>query len=492
MPATNQEEIGSLIERIEYFVPRDIEMVRKLCTEAIENGFEERSVREQSIIHRYLAFYYKDIGAFEQALNCTRRSLKIVEENNIESFRSRLYVDLGVLHRQKGEIEKSLECYSMAIEDSTFTNIPSLYINIGFIYLQFEQFSIAKSVFSRSIDLLTQQERQESMIYWKALLCYTIVESKENPNLTFIKDFDFIKLNCLQRGFFLLVSEILYQEAKLLAEMQFHEKSKLKSREGIEFSQKHNQKKWEAKLKRINKDFEWMNQPIPKLENPESWVVLNNKLFIKDAEIRRKLNEVKLINAQINPHFVFNCLSSISGLVAGNSKHLAIDGIQNLSKLLRGGLLHSRKELVTIQNELDLLKSYLELELLRNPNYFDWSLSIAPGVDILRLRIPPFILQPVVENSLKHGFKVGELNRIELSVMQDQETIVFKVTDNGEGIQQNNDSSHLSFGLKSINDKIILLGFNPNRMPPLEIKNLYDGDEISGVETIIRVKRKLG
>src|SRR5690606_11582282 len=105
---------------------------------------------------------------------------------------------------------------------------------------------------------------------------------------------------------------------------------------------------------------------------------------------------------QMNPHFVFNCLGSISSFIVQNGTDSAIKYLSKFSKLMRLTLEYSKESLIPIDKEIEGLQNYLELEQLRFNNMFDFSITKDPNIED-DMAIPPLLLQPFVENAIIHG-----------------------------------------------------------------------------------------
>lgn len=123
---------------------------------------------------------------------------------------------------------------------------------------------------------------------------------------------------------------------------------------------------------------------------------------IKNLELRAAKTEIELnsFKAQMNPHFMFNALNSIRALVEENPSK-AKDAITMLSGILRSNLTLGKQQTIVLSEELDLVEKYLALEKIRFEERLQLSMEISP--DVLTRRIPPFMLQTIVENGLKHG-----------------------------------------------------------------------------------------
>ncbi|MBK9731319.1 MAG: histidine kinase [Chitinophagaceae bacterium] len=107
----------------------------------------------------------------------------------------------------------------------------------------------------------------------------------------------------------------------------------------------------------------------------------------------------------MNPHFIFNSLNAIQDFIFQHKTEEANEYLAKFAKLIRAVLHQSRKKSVTVEEECELLKTYLELESLRFNNSFDWEIFTDQQLEINEVMIPSMLLQPVVENSIKHGFK---------------------------------------------------------------------------------------
>ncbi|QRR00199.1 sensor histidine kinase [Dyadobacter sandarakinus] len=164
--------------------------------------------------------------------------------------------------------------------------------------------------------------------------------------------------------------------------------------------------------------------------------------------------ELKSIYAQLNPHFVFNALSSIQGLINKEDIRGANTYLTDFAQLTRDSLVHSQKDEVALCEEIRTLDTYLKLEKLRFG--FHYQVRVAPDVDIYDTEIPALLLQPLVENAVKHGVAaLRDKGMIELSIIRSGFAMIVILTDNGKGMFQENPAGGL--GLKLTRDRIRLL-----------------------------------
>jgi len=143
------------------------------------------------------------------------------------------------------------------------------------------------------------------------------------------------------------------------------------------------------------------------------WLVLTaiRKLKKENAQEKQRLEterslmelEQKALRLQMNPHFLFNCLNSIKGLIAEDKPEEAKIYLSKFAKQMRTMLDHSMEALISLENEINGLRIYAELEKLSHEDAFDFAIEIDPALDVSFIQIPPMLIQPFVENAILHG-----------------------------------------------------------------------------------------
>ncbi|PCJ87062.1 MAG: hypothetical protein COA57_05125 [Flavobacteriales bacterium] len=212
---------------------------------------------------------------------------------------------------------------------------------------------------------------------------------------------------------------------------------------------------------------------------------------------RMKLAEAEqqALRAQINPHFIFNSLNTIQRFIIKNEKETAYVYLEKFGSLIRKILKNSREELIPIQEELETLELYLELEKKRFEEEFDYVFTIDPQIETNNIKIPTMLLQPLVENSIKHGIMPSKTRgEIVVNITKAEEVIICSVQDNGIGrakaakLNEGKFKRHKSLGLNITQERIELLRSNSQddyNMKITDLKN--DRGESTGtlVEIII-------
>ncbi len=197
----------------------------------------------------------------------------------------------------------------------------------------------------------------------------------------------------------------------------------------------------------------------------------------KDLVIDRLQAEQRALRAQMNPHFVFNIVSSAQYLVMKEKNEKAIHFLGMFSKLMRNILDYSNNSFIQLEEEIAFLKNYIELEQMRMENSF--SFTIETEVKHYKLLLPPFLIQPFIENAIHHGLKDKEGEKtIKLFINYDNKYLEVIIEDNGIGRKSSGEhaseakKARKSHGIRIIKERLKL---NNNRQSNnLEIEDLYD------------------
>jgi LytS/YehU family sensor histidine kinase len=160
----------------------------------------------------------------------------------------------------------------------------------------------------------------------------------------------------------------------------------------------------------------------------------------------------------MNPHFIFNVLSSIQNLVKKDAK-AASKFITKFSRLLRTVLENSRQNFVPLEDEIEVLKNYLDLQKLRFPDLFDYQIEMDDALEGRMIAIPPMLIQPFVENAIEHGFKgIERQGLIEIRLTNNKSAsdnyINCCIVDNGIGYQMNPTTTKKSASVELISSFI--------------------------------------
>lgn len=215
----------------------------------------------------------------------------------------------------------------------------------------------------------------------------------------------------------------------------------------------------------------------------------------RKIELQNELNASKLIaiQSQMNPHFIFNAITSIQDLILKGDIDNSYNYIIKFSKLVRQTLTFSDKEFIDIEEEIELLETYLQLEKLRFKEDFEFSIEINNAEDI---KVPPMLIQPFVENAIKHGLlhKNG-LKKVSIS-FERNDALHCTVTDNGVGrlkaqeIKLRQQKNHQSFSVNATKIRFDIMKNHYKQNLGVLYFDLKDNEEPIGTKVIITIPFK--
>ncbi len=217
------------------------------------------------------------------------------------------------------------------------------------------------------------------------------------------------------------------------------------------------------------------------------------------AELHQQASELEMqaLRAQMNPHFIFNSLNAINRFILQNNRAQASEYLTKFSKLVRMILQNSQASSISLENELDSLKLYLELESLRFENHFNYKIVVSDEVDADALKVPPLIIQPYVENAIWHGLMhKEEKGNLEIEITEGSNYLLFKIKDDGIGRKQaatlasKSATRHKSMGMQITANRIEMLQHEKSTSDTITITDLIlpDGSP-GGTEVLIKIPR---
>jgi hypothetical protein len=197
----------------------------------------------------------------------------------------------------------------------------------------------------------------------------------------------------------------------------------------------------------------------------------------KKERNRRRIRELELraIRSQMNPHFIFNALSSIQNLINRSASQEANEYLIDFSRLLRKVLATSEKKLVPLSDEIEQLQLYLKLEQLRFP--FSYSLTVDKNIEPDAIEIPGMLIQPFVENAVKHGIAPRGTGEIIIRLSLQDQLLTIDIIDDGPGIETEAEGG---FGIRAISNEFEILKDLYNTEIGITIENRQKKESVSG------------
>ena len=208
--------------------------------------------------------------------------------------------------------------------------------------------------------------------------------------------------------------------------------------------------------------------------------------FLRQQSLKHKKNiletEQRLNRARMNPHFFFNALTTLQKFaLRENDGQAMASNLSKFSNIMRETLESTYKEYVTIEQEMEFLNEYLEVQKIRFPQTFSYEVTADKDLDIDELQIPAMIIQPFVENSIEHGFVgVDYPGKVTVNFTVENKELLIQITDNGKGLnttaKENNE--HISRASQIIKDRIYLLNIKLKTKAGFSIDNNSTGNGV--------------
>jgi two-component sensor histidine kinase len=224
------------------------------------------------------------------------------------------------------------------------------------------------------------------------------------------------------------------------------------------------------------------------------FIIRRKNLQMKHRELDHHLVtlELKALQSMMNPHFIFNALGSIQNFLFQNKNDEAGLYLSQFARLIRQNMNALNEAMINLDEEVDRLKNYLDLERLRMENKFDYRIEPDEHFEPEDIRIPSMIIQPFVENSIWHGISTldGKGLICITFARQDENMLKVIIEDNGIGIKkaqatQSKDGKHLKLGMEMTRKRLELLGRKYNVKTCVEFSDIHSGSANPGTRVLL-------
>ncbi|ALO17416.1 Sensor histidine kinase YpdA [Salinivirga cyanobacteriivorans] len=233
------------------------------------------------------------------------------------------------------------------------------------------------------------------------------------------------------------------------------------------------------------------------------FIIVFSIIRIKIRELKKRNNIEKELNsyrqralsAQMNPHFIYNSLNSVQNYILKNDRIKSNEYLARFGHLMRRILQNSQNSSISLQEELDALKHYVDMELIRFNDSFRFTLFIDENINIEALKVPPLIIQPFVENAIHHGLRIKEGDKhLKVSVFEKTEIFCVCIEDNGIGRQKSYEfkqsrKQYKSYGTEITNKRLDL--YRDLYKNDIDL-TIIDLEEDGGTRVEIKFKKTLG
>jgi hypothetical protein len=208
-------------------------------------------------------------------------------------------------------------------------------------------------------------------------------------------------------------------------------------------------------------------------------------LFVRQSRLKTEQDKIllkqKLFSSQMNPHFIFNSLASIQNFIVTHDDTQASIYLSRFSELIRSILHHSRRELINLEEEINTIKNYINLQKVRFPNEFDHQLEVDDKLDIESVYLPPMLIQPFIENAIEHGFKhKTSKGQLFVRFKSQKNRLIIEIEDDGVGREKAKEllkqqyPNHTSLASKITSQRIKTLNKKTKKKIQFEIIDIKD------------------
>ncbi|WP_264565906.1 histidine kinase [Flavobacterium sp. N3904] len=412
-------------------------------------------------------------------------NIELLKKENKEEEVSAAYVQKAENSLKQKNKEVAIESYNQALTYAKGKPAAIIKINneIAKVYASDNQFDKAIDINEKLLKEAKTKEDFNTQIKQLQSLA-TLYFKKEEPNKA---------ITALEEAFVLALQKGNSAEAKksLISLTQYYNKQG-KNKESLalydQFIQNFDQlvqsdttlmdtkafQVSEDKIRQLEKEKSLKDELITK-KNTFNYFLLGSiglllLLFIWIVKtlfsIKTKNKEIALqsLRREMNPHFIFNSLNSVNQFISENKELEANKYLTSYSNLMRNTMENSNKDFITLDNELEQLKKYLELEHLRFQDKFDFKISVDPELDAERTMVPNMIIQPHLENAIWHGLRYLDFKGLlQFQVQLVNGKVAIRIEDNGIGLTKSqelktsNQKAHESRGMSNTKERIGLL-----------------------------------
>ncbi|MCF8448057.1 MAG: histidine kinase [Bacteroidia bacterium] len=439
-----------------------------------------------------LGVLYYSQEKFDLAIVYYQQSLKIREQQKLPFYIAHGLYNIGDAFLLKKQLD-SAEIY-LVKSHQTFLNqtaekaAPS-YLEYGLaqLYLEKKKYPLAMHYAQNGLASATKLDHTEMILVGKELLAELLYREKKYPQAyEILRDYLELKLeiDSANNASNVATIEERYKNAEKEAEIAKLEAHKLEADNQIQ----------RLRLYIVSIAAGLILLLLSALY---FWLRKKQNTRIEQSDLLAKIAEAKMfaLRAQMNPHFVFNCINTAQNFVINKQTEQAFDYLANFAKLLRLVLGNSAKLFIPLEDELNQIKLYVELEAIRFVKKFTYQIELDPALENGVYEIPGMLLQPLVENAIGHGLinREDDLGVLRISLKLHQENILVEIEDNGVGrkraaeIQSSKELRYTSAAIPNIKERLVMLKGSSNVSIQMRIIDLEENGIATGTKVVLEI-----
>ncbi|WP_138434599.1 tetratricopeptide repeat protein [Winogradskyella algicola] len=419
---------------------------------------------------------YIELNKDDIALDYLQEALVYATEMDNKPSMAIINMNLGNLYLRKKDYDKALVFFNRSLEVSLEINkldtVTFCYHNIGEAYFFLDKPIIARNYFEKAVELNQRIGHKLGLAHNYLGMSQTFIKQKEfRKGLEYAlkskkngNELESLEIEKKAEYLQSLAYEGLgnykkalssHQQYKVLHDSLFSIES-LEKIARLEAEYKYKQALDSANIRelKLTKTVQATSQDLQKSQRNYLWAIIgvlllsillgaimfNQKLKNAKSKTQTAIIEQKLLRSQMTPHFIFNSLSVLQGMILNKEDKKSVQYLSKFSKLLRITLENSRDKTVLLSQELTAVQDYLTLQNLENDTY-ECTILVDNSIDTELFQIPPMLIQPFVENAIEHAFVNMDTNpRIDIKLRYVDKKLVCTIADNGVGIDYENGS----------------------------------------------------
>ena len=381
-----------------------------------------------------LGLTYSLVKDYKQAESVLMEALTITEEIQNKHLMGFALNNIGYIYQELGDYDMSIAYYEKAIKNDLSIDgkrvLERSYYGIAKTlvyqkkYKEALHYALESKQLSQNLDIInSERDTQEllSIIYKNTGNYKKALESHEQYKI--LNDSLFNKKNIEKIA--QLESEYKYQRALDSASIR-----ELQLKKTVTATNKD--------LEKTQRNYLWAVIGVLIVSMLLGSVIFYQKLRHAKAKTHNVVIEQKLLRSQMTPHFIFNSLSVLQGMILNKEEKKSVSYLSKFSKLLRIILENSRDKTVSLSQELKAIQNYLALQNLENEAY-EHTILVEDSIDVPLFEIPPMLIQPFVENAIEHAFvNKKDHMKIDIRLTYINKRLICTITDNGIGYESQN------------------------------------------------------
>ena len=391
-------------------------------TMTLEVPLELKDYYFLTLIHSGLGRVYERNNDREKSV---RAYLKVVDMCESMGMRSRIswhYVNVGNSYMALGELENAEHFFRKAIKTADDTSEyarANAYANLGFCYLEREQFEKALKHLNRAEQGYKEHSERDyynfaNVALWRGQI-YKGLKKEADAFGQFHKALEYAEL----QNDYKQIAGICKELAVFYAEQEAYKEAYSYQCRHDEYQERYMEDVDQRKQREVEAKYE------AEKKRQETELL----------ELQATRLQLKALRAQMNPHFMYNALNSIQNYITSHDVDLATKYLAKFAQLMRRSLEYSDLEVISLEDEIEFLEQYLVInEKLRFENKLRYEIIIDEEIEEDILCVPTMIIQPYVENAIEHGLRTRTDGLIKVFFfLFDEDTILCRVEDNGIG-----------------------------------------------------------